>query len=425
MRLSRRRSLALIGVLVVPGWLVVSGIGGRFDPQPPQTPSFLARAQTKEAHGLRVSAAALNPAESRQMFGVRLARQNVQPLWLKVENGTDEIIWFLPAATDPSYFSPLEVAYRFHHWARPARDQAIDAWFIARHMPVSIQAHATASGYVFTNLDTGLKAASVLLVGAGQAETFTFALDVPGGKFRGTHVTFDALYPNEPIENLDLEALRQKLAGLPCCTVNARGSRQGDPLNLVVVEAAAGDPLRPFVQQRWHLTEILDWRSAFETMQSFLFGKAYQSSPVSALYLFGRREDTALQKIRTSISRRNHLRLWLAPFTYGGRRVWVGQISQDIGVRLTDATWYLTTHKIGPDVDFDRDYILQDLVLSGSVERFGYVGGVGAASAAARRRNLTGDPYFTDGRRLVVFLSDAPTAPQSVVSLPWARAPGN
>jgi hypothetical protein len=367
----------------------------------------------------------LNPVESRQMFGVPLARQNVQPLWLKVENGTDDVIWFLPAAADPSYFSPLEVAYRFHHWARPARDQAIDSWFLARHMPVSIPGHATASGYVFTNLDTGLKAASVLLVGGGQAETFTFALDVPGGKFRGMHVTFDALYPKERIEDLELEPLRRKLAGLPCCTVNARGLRQGDPLNLVVVEAAAGDPLRPFVQQRWHLTEILDWHSVFATIQSFLFGKAYESSPVSALYLFGRREDTALQKIRTSISRRNHLRLWLAPFTYGGRRVWVGQISQDIGVRLTDATWYLTTHKIGPDVDFDRDYILQDLVLSGSVERFGYVEGVGAATAAAPRRNLTGDPYFTDGQRLVVFLSDAPTTPQSVVALPWPRASGN
>jgi len=94
-------------------------------------------------------------------------------------------------------------------------------------------------------------------------------------------------------------------------------------------------------------------------------------------------------------------------------------------VRLTDATWYLTTHKIGPDVDFDRDYILQDLVLTGAVEKFGYVEGVGAASAVAPRRNLTGDPYFTDGRRLVVFLSDVPTAPQSVVSLPWAPAAAN
>jgi hypothetical protein len=425
MRLSRRYGLALLGALVVPAWLIGPGISGRFDPQPPQTPAFLARAQTKEARGLRVTAAALNPSESRQMFGVALARQSVQPLWLKVENATDDAIWFLPAATDPYYYSPLEVAYRFHHWARPARDRAIDAWFLANHMPVSIPAHATASGYVFTNLDTGLKAASVQLVGGGQAVMFTFALDVPGGKFRGLHVTSEVLYPHQRIENLDLEALRQKLASLPCCTVNAHGSRQGDPLNLVVVEAEAGDPLRPFVQQRWHLTEILDWHSAFETLQSFLLGKAYQTSPVSALYLYGRREDTALQKIRTSISRRNHLRLWLAPFTYGGRRVWVGQISQDIGVRLTDATWYLTTHKIGPDVDFDRDYILQDLVLSGSVERFGYADGVGAATAAAPRRNLTGDPYFTDGRRLVVFLSDAQTLPQSVVPLPWAQAPGN
>ena len=48
-------------------------------------------------------------------------------------------------------------------------------------------------------------------------------------------------------------------------------------------------------------------------------------------------------------------------------------------MRLTDRTWNLTTHKIGPDVDFDRSYLLQDLLMSGYVEQYGYVQGVGAA----------------------------------------------
>jgi hypothetical protein len=201
---------------------------------------------------------------------------------------------------------------------------------------------------------------------------------------------------------------------------DATGTRNGDPLNLVIIESRSG-LYHQFVERGWHLTERLDTHSMIETVESFLFGRTYLSSPVSPLFLFGRREDTALQKVRRTIDQRNHLRLWLASFTIGGRRVWVGQISRDIGVRLTDKTWYLTTHKIGPDVDFDRDYLLQDLLVAGLVERVGLVEGVGAASPSAPRENLTGDPYFTDGLRLVVFLSDDQTPIEKVEVLPWAR----
>ena len=75
--------------------------------------------------------------------------------------------------------------------------------------------------------------------------------------------------------------------------------------------------------------------------------------------------------------------------------------------------------KIAPDVDFDRAYLLQDLLMSGFVERYGYIEGVGAAPASAPRPNLTGDPYYTDGLRAVIFLSDKPTALENIERLPW------
>jgi hypothetical protein len=59
--------------------------------------------------------------------------------------------------------------------------------------------------------------------------------------------------------------------------------------------------------------------------------------------------------------------LWLAPFTIDGLQVWVGQISRDIGIKLTTQSWYLTTHLISPEVDQDRFYLMQDLILSGAV----------------------------------------------------------
>jgi hypothetical protein len=81
------------------------------------------------------------------------------------------------------------------------------------------------------------------------------------------------------------------------------------------------------------------------------------------------------------------------------------------------------THKIGPDVDFDRGYLLQDLLMSGMTERYGFVDGVRAAPASAPRRNLTGDPYYTDGMRVVVFLSDQRTLLGETKRLPWEAPP--
>jgi hypothetical protein len=72
-------------------------------------------------------------------------------------------------------------------------------------------------------------------------------------------------------------------------------------------------------------------------------------------------------------------------------------------------TWEtITTHKIDPDVDETREYLLEDLAYAESVEKFGYVTGVGAASYDSPRANLTGDPYFTDGHRIVIFVSSDP-----------------
>jgi len=140
-----------------------------------------------------------------------------------------------------------------------------------------------------------------------------------------------------------------------------------------------------------------------------VFGGEYRYSPVSPLYLFGRSQDFALQRIRESINERLHLRLWMTELRYDGKPVWVGQVSRDIGVRFTLKTWNLTTHRIDPDVDESRDYVLEDLIEAERVDRIGYVPGVGECSRTVPRYNLTGDPYFTDGNRGIAIVSGSRT----------------
>ena len=393
-----------------------------FDPDPSGDADFMVRAQQKAAPGIAVSASALGAHESWRSFGENLAKYDVQPVWLSIENETDDQLLFLPIAMDPNYYSPYEVSYRFHGGFSPAANRARDKFFLERQISTILPPRSRTKGFMYGVNDAGVKYAHILVTGKNRLETFDFALPVPGAAFVGTGVRADSLYPSQKIEDLDIGALRTALAKYPCCTTNSEGTRDGDPLNLIVVESKT-DPIIPFIAREWHLTQKLDVASIIETARAFIFRDEYLTSPVSPLYVFGRREDVALQKARSTINERIHARLWLTPYTFETRRVWIGQVSRDIGVRLTDQTWNLTTHKIGPDVDFDRGYLLQDLLMSGLVERYGFVDGVGAAPSSAPRTNLTGDPYYTDGLRVVVFLSNQAKPLSETERLPWELPP--
>ncbi len=57
--------------------------------------------------------------------------------------------------------------------------------------------------------------------------------------------------------------------------------------------------------------------------------------------------------------------------------MWIGQLSRDIGVRFSARSFFVT-HRIDPEVDEARDYLIEDLLASESLEALAYVRGVGA-----------------------------------------------
>ncbi len=89
---------------------------------------------------------------------------------------------------------------------------------------------------------------------------------------------------------------------------------------------ASEEPVWPtFIRAGWDLTTSLRAGSALKTGVAGLFGGRYRHAPISPLYVFGRPQDIALQKARDNTHQRNHLRLWLAPVTFEGMPVWIGQ----------------------------------------------------------------------------------------------------
>jgi hypothetical protein len=391
-------------------------------PDPSGKDLFVSRAVRQQQGPVTVQTSVLSDDESQSYFGAGLADQGIQAIWLSVENGSDATLYYLPVTTDPNYFSPPEAAQLLHAWWSSKANAAIDTVLARDAMPDIIPPHQTAGGFVLTHREGGLKFLNASFVESRQQFDFRFVLPLGGRTYAVQKVDFSGLYPPGAIEAVDLAGLRARLEALPCCAVNKADSRSGDPLNIVVVGSGA-DAIFPFITRGWRLDEPFDLHSIYRTVRAFLFGTEYLTAPVSPLYVFGRTQDVSFQKARDKISLRNHLRLWLAPFTIDGQYVWVGQISRDIGIKLTTQSWYLTTHRISPEVDQDRYYLLQDLIMTGEVSRFGFVRGVGASTAADPRTNLTDDRYVTDGLRLVVFLGAQRRPFNEIEFLEWERPP--
>jgi len=240
----------------------------------------------------------------------------------------------------------------------------------------------------------------------------SFTIAVPGISADYLKRDFAAIYPADDFADCDLPALVKQLSSMPSATCNSKATRMGDPANLVVIGEFA--TILSAFSDRWDECETITLSTCWKTARSFLLGAQYRYSPVSPLHLLGRTQDVALQRSRRSINERLHLRLWLTKLRLNGKPVWIGQISRDIGVRFTIKTWNLTTHRIDPDIDESRDYVVEDLMQAERIDAVGYVDGAGECDSAAPRRNLTGDPYFTDGKRAVILLSESRTAPRFV-----------
>ncbi len=384
------------------------------------TTHYTDRLKTRTEGGLRISTSTLSDSEAETVYGVPLADKGIQPVWVEVENHDAVAYWLLSPGLDPYFYPASEAAQAFAE-DNARRNRELNRHFSQLAFRNPIVPGATVSGFILTNRDEAVKMVQLDLLTSGHLKSYSTMTAVPG--FRGDYKDSDAFSPDrysaeEIINYTDDAAFRAALEALPCCATNKSGTRNGDPLNLVIV-GGLEDAFPALVRRGWHPTESTYAGSVKKMINSVLAGERYRYSPVSPLYLYGRPQDLALQKARDNIHQRNHLRLWLSPMQYHGKSVWVGQISRDIGTRLTIHSPYLTTHKIDPDVDEALVALIEDLAYSQNLQKLGLVKGVGEATRDAPRENLTTDPYFTNGLRGVLIFDPEPTALPDIQFLDW------
>lgn len=388
-------------------------------PNPTKDVPFLVRAETQSRNGIKVTTVVLSDQESMEIFGVNVAIGGIQPVWLRIENKTNVPFSLLYVALDSDYFSPNEAAYMNHVPLAFSLNELIDEYFQKQAIKGYIPTNGESEGFVYTNIDPGIKFVNVTLFGPNRIESFPFLFEVPGIKTDYQRVDFEGLYEEDVIVNYeDEEELREFLENLPCCTTKKDGSGRNDPLNFILI----GEPDEIFpalVYRGWDITEPITFSSGLRAFKAFFSGARYRTSPMSSLFFYKRSQDMGLQKARSTIHERNHLRLWLSPMKYKGKDIWIGAISRDIGSYLTWRTWWGMSHAIDPDIDEAREYLVQDLIFSQAVSKVGYVDGVGLASRDNPHRNFMNQPYWTDGKRAIFLFDSEPTTLSELELFPW------
>jgi hypothetical protein len=190
------------------------------------------------------------------------------------------------------------------------------------------------------------------------------------------------------------------LAELPMVTRTSQGI-PGDPINVGLV-GGKDDIVCAMHAAHWYPADPVTLKSSLAIIGSVVLDRPYHDAPVSPLFYQGRREDLAFEKPDgRSADRRHHVRLWKALDSgEEARPVFVGAVTYDRGVGLSRYTGQVT-HHIAPDVDAERDHLIDDLKTAKVVRTIYEVTGVGPT---LNGRNGEGDRYYTDGEMKVAAL---------------------
>lgn len=184
-----------------------------------------------------------------------------------------------------------------------------------------------------------------------------------------------------------------------------------DPINLILI-GTKENLEKAFEKIEWQKADKLNPKSVTKMIRTFLANKPYPKAPFSSLYLFGRRQDIGFQQsINNSPRKRHHIRFWaintdkiIDPFDikFWTKKqkiqsdkifMWVGAGSQDIGFGIKKLT-YQITHRVDPDVDRERKYILDLLKKSKSIGKTHYY----------KSGNFKIGKYISDGKIAVAKL---------------------
>ncbi|HEY6289965.1 MAG TPA: LssY C-terminal domain-containing protein [Terriglobia bacterium] len=190
-------------------------------------------------------------------------------------------------------------------------------------------------------------------------------------------------------------SLQSLLNGAPQRAVS-KDNKPGDPINLVFV-GTAQEIEQAFRAADWSEPKRTTGQAVLDTAVAVINNDGYNAAPVSDLYLYGKREDLAFEKVLNTFNKRHHLRLWQTPDRASdGRPIWLGAATHDTGIDIHPG---VVSHATDPNLDDERAQVEADLVAGGTVQALQLVSPPHPLTSGF---TATGGAWHTDGRLLAV-----------------------
>lgn len=198
-----------------------------------------------------------------------------------------------------------------------------------------------------------------------------------------------------------------------------------DPVTLAVVAKNRRHLISSMKKAGWYVAEPLTFRNGLKEFISIVFNTYYPNSPLSNLYLFDRVHDVGFE-IPTngagSARTRHHVRFWklkkpvkesrhashyqfwsekLKHVLGFEREIWIGAATEE--THAVDIQWRTgrLTHGGSHDAEKERDFIINSLVITGSVKK---VSSSDPGEAVRFRGQQFRTFYITDGSIKIVQL---------------------
>ena len=154
-----------------------------------------------------------------------------------------------------------------------------------------------------------------------------------------------------------------------------------------------------FAAAGWYAADPITMETSIRIAADVVVHKPYAHAPVSDLYVWDRKQDAAFeQPVGDSPKQRHHVRFWCSrEVDRQGEPLWLGAATYDERVELSRTTGGIT-HKIGPQIDSERNKLVTDAARAGVLDGYYWVD---PFHKDRQGRNGGGDPYVTDGRLAV------------------------
>jgi len=162
-----------------------------------------------------------------------------------------------------------------------------------------------------------------------------------------------------------------------------------DPVNIALICKNKSQLTRMMTRAGWHRADTLNLRTSLRLLRATVVGQSYPTAPFSNLYLFGRKHDIGFQ-IQTgenpSPRHRHHIRFWqlqtkdtskdrtfwealLHLFLLQKQQIWIGTATYDVALFALRAQDFKITHRIDPNTNRERDFVIDSLKAEHLVKR--------------------------------------------------------